>query len=543
LSLPSLLMSKRDFSVHDTTFRRVRTLQPDVNDEYFNDDAQLVNDRQVLNDLRMAIACWEPPKNQFSAFFLDEFTLQSVIRQIVTAVLVKTQKVHCKIIHDTIPFDGSQLFDKPVPSNLQSLREAEIDLTFPPTPLEVKRPLYAGEFLSICDDCGGSGAIECLTCSGVGTKTCASCAGVGQRACNLCNGAGEVLVSATTTQRCMACNGKGTRNCGSCDGKGNVNCDAVGCSNGNLECVSCASSGKLRNRTFLLIETFVKVGHHLYSKPGWIDPTSELATDLMILRSETVTGSARGVTVEKLRSVYPENLRQDAVRIIRAVAEEKTNSSWDLGTSYELRAGYVYHVVADHLNENSELIVSGCSNSVTVLKAPKQSKSLFKKVGRGIVGLLSGDQVKNSAHVKDVRAGKVFLSDEALIGPALRRLGLEVSLNPDGYDVVLPNSPKGFDRVSINFIFDVAGNITLHCSVPLGEADRDCFPEALMLCNKLPVGQIALQELNNGTVERFVLVHCQPYATTSTLHLSHLLRRLLSTAFQIRKSKYLGLSL
>jgi hypothetical protein len=536
-------MSQRYFNMQDTTFRRVRTLQPDVNDEYFNDDAQTVSDRQVLNDLRMAIACWEPPRNQFSAFFLDEFTLQTVIRQIVTAVLVKTQKVRCKIIHEPIPYDGGHLFDKPVPSNLQSLAEARIELTFPPTSLEARRPVLAGEFLSICNDCSGSGAIECPFCSGVGTKTCVPCDGVGRKTCNLCNGAGEVLQSATMTRRCMACNGKGTRKCGACDGEGIVSCDAVGCTKGNLECVACASSGKLRNRTFLLIETFVKVGHHLHCKSGWIDPTSELATDLMILRSETIPGNARGVTFEMLRSVFPENLRQDASRIIRGLAEDKTNSSWDLGTSYDLRVGYVYHVVANHLNENSELIVSGCSNSVTVLKAPKQSKSLFKKMGRGIVGLLSGDQITNSVYVNAVRAGKAFLSDFALIGPALRELGLEVSLNPDGYDVVLPNSPKGFDKVLVKFMFDAAGNISLHCSVPLGEADRDCFLEALMLSNKLPVGQIAVQEFNGRSVELFVLVNIQPYLTTSPPHLSHLLRRMLATAYHIRKSKYLGLSL
>jgi hypothetical protein len=529
--------------MYDTTFRRVRTLQPDVNDDYFNDDPELVTNRQVLNDLRLAITCWEPPRNQFSAFFLDEFTIQNVVRQIVTAVLVKTQKVRCKIIHESIPYDGTKLFDNPLPRNLQPLTEGIIEFDFPIASVQKRRQLKAAEFLSICEDCGGSGTYECPKCSGAGTRTCDSCDGAGLKKCSACNGVGEVLESATQTRRCTACNGEGIRKCVACDGKGSTDCDAAGCKNGSLGCKSCRSTGKLRNRTFLLTETFVKVGHYLHCKLGWIDPTSELATDLIILRSETLANGAQDVTVADLRSVLPENLRQVAISIGRVLAEERTNSSWDLGSRYELRVGYVYHVIADHLNERSELIVSGCCNSVTVLKAPDRPKNLFKKLGRGISGLLSGDQVKNTAHVEAVRAGEAFLSDFALIGPALRQLGFEVSLNPDGYDAFWPNGPKGSDQATVSFNFDAAGNITLHCSVPLGDADRDYFPEALMLCNKLPVGQIALQEINGGNLERFILVNRQPYATTSPPHLAHLLRRMLSTAFQIRKSKSIGMSL
>jgi hypothetical protein len=529
--------------VRDTTFRRVRTLQPDVNDEYFNDDAQPVNDRQVLNDLRLAISCWEPPRNQFSPFFLDEFKLHHVVRQIVTAVLVKSQKVRCKIVHEAIPYDGSKLFDRPLPGDLQSLAEAEIELSFPPVDIQERRQIQAAEFLSICIECNGSGDIECPKCSGVGTKICAACNGVGIKKCNTCNGVGEIMESATTTQRCTACSGEGTRKCSSCRGTGNKQCTEAGCTNGSLECVACKSAGKLRNTTFLVIQTFVKAGHHLYCKHGWIDPTSELATDLMILRSETVADTGQDVTVDTLRRVLPDNLRHHAIRIGRGLAEDRTDFSWDLGVRYELRTGYVYHIVAEHRDEQSELIVSGCCNSVTVLKAPEQPKNLLRKLGRGIGSLISGDQVRNSAHVEAVQAGEAFLSDLALIGPALRQQGLKVSLNPDGYDVVFPDAPKGFNRVKVSFSSDAAGNITLHCSVLLGDADRDCFSEALMLCNKLPVGQIALQELNGGSLERFVLVNRQPYPTTSPPHLAHLLRRMISTAFHIRKSKLIGLSL
>jgi hypothetical protein len=529
--------------MHDTTFRRVRTLQPDVNDEYFDDDAQSVSDRQVLNDLRLAITCWEPPRNQFSPFFLDEFAIHKAVRQIVTAVLVKTQKVRCKIIHKAIPYDGKELFDKPLPSNLRELEKAKIELSFPEIAKEEQRQLNAGEFLTVCKACNGSCSFECQKCLGVGTKTCALCDGAGLTACSRCNGSGEVLASATTTRRCTACKGAGTRKCESCTGTGKINCDAAGCKAGSLECRSCLATGKMRNTTFLQIETFVKVDHYLHCKNGWIDPSSELSKDLMILRSETVCDGTRAVTTEMLRNVLPENLRLEATRIGRALAKEKTDYSWNLGSRYELRAGYVYHVIAKHLNEKSELVVSGCSNSVTVLQPPKQPKSLFKKIGRGIGSLMSGNQVTNSAHVEAVRAGKAFLSDIALIGPALCKHGLKVSLSPDGYDVEVPDAPKGENRVVLQFNFDAAGQIILHCSVPLGNADRDCFPNALMLCNELPVGQIALQELNRGNVERFVLVNRQPYATTSVPHLAHLLSRLLSTAFSIRKTKRIGLSL
>jgi hypothetical protein len=527
----------------DTTIRRVRTLQPDVSDEYFGDDLQPVTDQQVLNDLRLAITCWEPPRDQFSAFFLDEFTFRNVARQIVIAALVKTQKVRCKIVHEEIPYDGSKLFDKPLPRNLQELSEAKTKLTFPSVPIRERKQLQAAEFISVCGICSGSGGLECPKCSGMGTKTCKSCDGVGLETCVACKGTGEVMESATTTRSCRICSGEGTNACRQCDGTGAVQCDADGCSDGSLPCLNCDSTGKIRKITILVTETFVKVGHHLHCKDGWIDSTSELATDLMVLRSQAVAAAGGDVKVEMLRSVLPENIRSHAIRISRDLAEDGTLCSWDLGTCYELRAGYVYHVVAEHLNQKCELIVSGCSNAVTILKAPEQPKSLFKKLGRGIGSLLSGNQVRNSAHVDAVRAGEAFLSDLKLIGPALRELGLEVSLNPDGYDVNLPNRPEGMDCPKLTFNSDPAGNIILHCSILLGDADRDCFPKALMLCNKLPVGQIALQEVNGGSNERFVLVNRQPYATTSPPHLAHLLRLMLFTAYQIRKSNLVGMSL
>ena len=526
----------------DTTFRRVRSLQPDVNDEFFEDGPQSVTHQQVLSDLRFAITCWEPPKNQFSAFFLDEFSIERVVRRIVTAVLVKIQKVRCRIEHIAIPYDGGELFTKRLPRNLQELPEARVVVNFPSVAIEERKQLEAEEFLSICDECNGSGSLECPKCSGVGTKPCASCVGSGLEECRICRGAGEVLETATTTRRCNSCSGNGTHTCRSCKGSRNHKCDAPGCTNGSLSCANCKSSGKLRNTTYLCIDSFVKFGHHLYCKDGWVDPTSELATDLMILRAENLTENARNVKVESLRSLLPDNLRQDAIRIGREIAAQKTYDSWDIGVCYELRVGYVYHVVANHLHTNTELVVSGCSNSVTVLVPPEQPRGLFKKLGRKMSSLMSGDQVRNSEHVDSVRAGDAFFSDSALIGPALRKHGLQVSLNPDGYDVVIPDFIEGANQAQVNFSFDAAGRVTLHCSVLLGEADRDFFPEALMLSNKLPVGNIALQELNGGNIERFVLVNRQPYSNTSPPHLAYLLRLMLSTAFLLRKNNRIGLS-
>ena len=527
----------------DTTFRRVRSLQPDVNDEYFDDGPETVTDRQILNDLRLAITCWEPPKNQFSSFFLDEFIVDSAVSRIVTAVLVKVQKVRCRIEHTAIPYVGGELFSQRLPRNLQELPEARVELNFPPIAFQDRKRIEAGEFLSICEGCGGSGTIECPKCSGAGTKICDSCVGSCMEQCKTCNGTGEVLESATTTRNCNACGGEGTRKCRTCKGKGNHRCDAVGCNKGNLDCATCKSFGKLRNTTYLHIETFVKVKHHLHCKDGWVDPTSELATDLMILRAEKTFDNAKNPKSELLRSLLPANLRQDAGRISREVSEETTDDSWDLGACYELRAGYVYHVDASHLNTKTELIVSGCSNSVTVLIPPDQSEGFLKKLGRKISALFSGDQVRNSLHVDAVRAGEAFLSDSGLIGSSLRKQGLEVSLNADGYDVVVPDHPEGNNHATLSFNFDTAGNITLQCSVLLGDADRDLFPEALMLSNEIPVGNIALQESSGGIIERFVLVNRQPYATASPPHLAHLIRLMLSTAFQLRKNKCIGLSL
>lgn len=560
----------------DTTIRRVRTLQPDVNEEYFRDDCEVINQRQVLNDLRLAISCWEPPQNQFSAFFLDELTISKAVRQIVTAVVVKTQKVRCKIVHKVVPFDGTKLHNDPLPDNLQKLREARVELNFPFNNVKASESILAGEFLSVCKICNGATGIECVKCKGTGGEVCTTCAGGGQMQCFACKGAGEIMVTATETLQCDNCRGKGIYRCGDCAGKKVKKCSVIWCDKGTVPCSTCEHSGKMRNSTILIKETYVKIAHKLFCKNEWVDSTSELATDLAVLQYEDFdrranpivpanssssepshfgsnesneTGAdvheqgVREIEIEMLRDVVPEHLRHDAMHLNRSLADAPTGQAWDLGTRFELRAGFVYHVVVEHLKEPTELFVSGCSNTVTLFKTPQQPKGFGKKLARRLGAFLSDSQVKNPDHVDAVRSGNAFLSDVRLIGPALRVFGLKVSVSPDGYDVKLPTAPKGFDLVNVNFTSDVSGNLSLQSSVLLGDADRDYFTEALLLSNLLPVGQIALQETNKGNQEQFFLVYRQHYETTAPPYLAFLINRLLATAYQIRKSKRLGIGL
>ena len=562
----------------DTTIRRVRTLQPDVNDEYFDDDVQVINQRQILNDLRLAISCWEPPPNQFSLFFLDELTISRVVRQIVTAVVVKTQKVRCQIAHEAVPYDGSKLHDDPLPKNLRKLRESRIDLNFPLVDTEAPLRIRAGEFLSVCESCYGATRIECESCKGAGGIICTRCGGSGQFRCGDCNGSGERMMSATVSQQCQNCSGTGTSDCRSCAGMKMTKCGADQCEDGTVPCSRCKESGKMRNVTFLIKKTYVKIAHKLFCKNEWVDSNSELATDLSILRykdfdtngnpilpsnsslneqdqsyvksnestridSVVDAQSVGDIKIEMLRDLVPEYLRRDAIRLKHGLTDAPTGQAWDLGTRFELRAGYVYHVVVEHFKQSAELFVSGCSNTVTLYKAPEQPKGLGRKLARRLGAFWSDSQVQNSDHVDAVRVGDAFLSDVRLIGLALREFGLKVSLNPDGYDVILPEAPDGFNLAKMKFNCDDYGNTTLQSSVLLGDADRDCFSEALMLGNMIPVGQIALHESSGGSLEKFFLVYRQPYETASPPRLAFLLDRLISTAYQIRKSKRIGLSL
>jgi hypothetical protein len=528
----------------DNTFRRVRTLQPNVTEEFFNDDAESVNNRQLVNDLRIAISCWDPPVESFGSFFRDEFTVQKVVRQIVTGAVVKTQRVRCRIVHSSVAYDGGKLHDSPLPSSLRSLSESYFDLNFPTQPVYQRKRIFAGESLSVCTNCEGAAEVACDTCDGAGVVSCRGCETRGERACRVCNGAGEVMATATESVQCQSCAGNGTYQCRACYGDGTVACSD--CTRGMIPCKICDASGMMREQTFLHKETFIDVKHLLHCKNGWVDPGSELATDLVVMKSQAFKGNGAHISAKMLRDVLTENFRKDAATFSRSMAKEETKTDWDLGTKFELRYGYIYHVVVEHMKQQSELFVSGCSNSVTLFKAAEQPRGLGK-LKRGLMGFVeppgSGGQSTNHEHIEAFRAGEAFLADINLIGPGMRKYGVGVSLTPDGYEVTIPNAPVGHNKVLVNFNYDAAGNIVLHSTITLGEADRDCFSEALSLCSNLPVGQIAMQAFNGGALERFSLVDRQVYATSSAPHLAYLLRRMASTAYQIRKSKRIGLSL
>lgn len=526
----------------DTTIGRVRSLQPDIDDSYFDDGVEEVSDRQVWADLRIAISCWEPPRFLFSAFFLDEMEIKSVARQVASAVVVKTQKVSCEITYQQVPYDGSQLFDSPLPRDLSKLREASVTLDFPSEENKFARQLHVGQTLSVCQSCRGQKGIACPVCKGAGSRKCVTCGGSGMKRCLHCSGTGETLVSSTRTAMCDRCDGLGMMSCRACQSNGYSPCDGKGCVQGIVPCVSCNANGTIRKKPCLHIKSSAKVCSHLRCKDDWLPGNSQIATDLPLLRQQTFNGHADEVTPQMLRDVVPGALRTDAIRLGRTLASNTLPNAWDVGSRYELRAGYIYRVTLSHLNELSEVIVSGCSNGVTLLKPPARPKGFLRRMTLFLGTLFNWRQVRNSEHLKALKQGKAYLADLQLIGPALGGFDFTVSPNPDGYDVTWPQGPPGFNLAQLRFISPRGKNITLHCSVLIDDADRDAFVDALILSNRLRFGTIALQELNGRVIERFHLVYCQPYRDVVPDSLAVIIRQMMNDAAQIKAKNRLRLA-
>ncbi len=74
----------------------------------------------------------------------------------------------------------------------------------------------------LCEDCDGSGHVDCGDCEGTGEvkEDCTDCGGSGEDEagdeCQECNGTGEVTVE------CTACDGSGEIECDRCEGEGRV---------------------------------------------------------------------------------------------------------------------------------------------------------------------------------------------------------------------------------------------------------------------------------------------------------------------------------
>ena len=97
---------------------------------------------------------------------------------------------------------------------------ANLDPYNPPHDLRVR-----SGYLSLCRGCGGDGRLVCTACGGSARTICVDCAGAGKVHGVTANGARRLL-------NCKSCKGKASRACG-------------GCSKGQIDCSSCALTGRV----------------------------------------------------------------------------------------------------------------------------------------------------------------------------------------------------------------------------------------------------------------------------------------------------------
>jgi hypothetical protein len=88
----------------------------------------------------------------------------------------------------------------------------------------------------------------CSTCAGTTTVACGPCGGTTRARCGTCGGGGKVRGQ------------RGPKNCGSCRGKGDVKCTA--CRGGQIECATCAGSGRVFAWLAIEQQTSVQVRSH-----------------------------------------------------------------------------------------------------------------------------------------------------------------------------------------------------------------------------------------------------------------------------------------
>jgi len=106
-----------------------------------------------------------------------------------------------------------------------------------------------------CEECLGSGDIECRWCDGSGTDECSNCGGKGQINCQTCDGDG----TDSEGDSCEECNGDGYVNCDDCDGSGQetcTNCDG----DRYVECNECGGDGIVEGDQYFEYTAYLVAG-------------------------------------------------------------------------------------------------------------------------------------------------------------------------------------------------------------------------------------------------------------------------------------------
>ena len=510
---------------------RVRSIQPDFTDDMLETDQEAVTSRHTLNDLRAVIAHWcMMHHDDLPDGFADTFSVTSVARQAVPAVVVRVQRSSRELTSILIAFDGTPLSNRRFDArDLFALSEISNRCEFP-TAAERDMELIPGnESLAVCDDCAGAGENLCGKCNGTGTQSCTACRGGGQIACDNCRGQGVILVGGTETRSCPRCSGRRTTLCPSCSGKGNSDCSE--CQGGTIKCKTCAASGKMRQQWHLVTLTRTNVYHRLVCRNGWVDSEQEMAVDGVLLRSREWPHPQQFSAVAT-QGVLPDCLSGASSVCLKFIDFSSSSSEQNTGIRIELQVSYVYHVETLHKKTLSDFFVSGCSNTVTPRKVARRQRGLFGRItDKHTVS------PEEREHVRSVNAGKVFLTDTLGLGRELRRLGTQLQVSDTGY--VIPADTSGnLAEIQIHFDYDQANQPIVRTTIELGTADRHRFPEFMATSQTLSIGTLGLVERNNRAIERLVLVDSRFYSTMLLTAYHSVLQLMANDAHQLIESNF-----
>jgi hypothetical protein len=89
-----------------------------------------------------------------------------------------------------------------------------------------------------CENCGGSGRVDCYECDGSGTRSCPDCDESGRIDCPKCEGEGEIKGPDGEMVKCDECNGEGDSKCDECNGRGELDCPECD-GDGRVDCPDC----------------------------------------------------------------------------------------------------------------------------------------------------------------------------------------------------------------------------------------------------------------------------------------------------------------
>ncbi len=255
--------------------------------------------------------------------------------------------------------------------------------------------------------------------------------------------------------------------------------------------------------------------HHVFSKSDWHGSRDNVGVDSECLQSNDWNVLPGPPTDDEIRRAAPVHLFPIARDLIREYVREPFQSVRDTGIRLEVKASYSYRVSIAHQNMPGEILVSGLSNQVSPITLPPRSKNLTRRVARAVnsafsaIGLSAEPKPKRQ-YLEQLRGNEAHLSDKRLLGPKIRKLGVQVVVTPQGYDV-FPSLPQAIDIVSVTITTELGKPAVVQASVPLCNATPELYPKALVLNGQLEIGFIALMDTEVVSQKQFILVDRRSY--------------------------------